>query len=67
MQKSYYVLKGITVFCNSSSTEAGPAAALTSSAIQTSLELEILHNFSRSGWGGVGGVETHLGKKKNCE
>lgn len=57
-QESYCVLKGVTVFCNCSSMEAGPATALTSSAIQTSLESEIFDNFSR--WGVF---ETHLGKQ----
>lgn len=51
-------------FCNSSSMEVGPATALTSTAIQTSLESGIFHNFSRRG-----AFETHLGKQifvKSC-
>lgn len=44
--------------------EAGPATALTITAIRASLESEIFHNFSR--WGAF---ETHLGKQifvKSC-
>lgn len=43
---------------------AGPATALKSTAMQTSLESEIFHNFSR--WGAF---ETHLDKQifvKSC-